>query len=90
VYFRIGKTQYALRDHSMALDSFEQALASESGERETGPLSSFYMAEIYDQRGDSEKAIEYYGKVVEYQGPQRVLKKELKKARDRLKKLQKK
>jgi tetratricopeptide (TPR) repeat protein len=88
VYYRIGKTQYRLNDHSIALESLQKALAEPQGERETAPLSSFLIAKIYDQRGNPSAALEHYRQVLEYGGPQKVLRNELKEARKRIKKLQ--
>lgn len=89
VYYRIGKTQFYLRDYSMALESFKRARRLPQGESETSPLCSYYMAQIYLQKGDTESAIEHYGYVEQYKGPKEALKDEKKTAGKQLKKLRK-
>jgi tetratricopeptide (TPR) repeat protein len=90
VYYRIGKTQYDLAEHSMALESLQKAQKLPQLERETRFLCSFYMAQIYERRGEWEKARKHYQKTLEYDGRMDVLKKEIKEAGKKLKQLRKK
>ncbi len=89
VYYRIGKTQFNLRDYSLALESLERALTLPQGERETRPLCNYYMAQIYEQRGDGDEALAHYRRVLDYNEPQKVLEEEIKSANKKIKALQK-
>jgi len=60
-YRGLGEVHLALDEPEMAFDSFEQAL-----ELSPNDLPSLYeMARLYDGRGETEKALEYYRRVVE-------------------------
>jgi tetratricopeptide (TPR) repeat protein len=89
VYYRIGKTQFTLNDYTPALESFKKAKEMPQGEQETSPLSSYYMGQIHQQRGETAKALAHYQRVLEYKGPQEPIKAELKEAKKRIKKLSK-
>lgn len=85
VYYRLGVIYYKLKDYSLALDSFEKALELPSKESETSALSSFQIAKIHSEQGDSKLAKKYYAKVLEYRGPAGVLKHEISAAKKQLK-----
>jgi tetratricopeptide (TPR) repeat protein len=60
-YRGLGEVHVALGEPDMAFDNFEKALALSPND-----LPSLYeMARLYDQKGDTEKALEYYRRVVE-------------------------
>jgi len=60
-YRGLGEVHLALDEPEMAFDNFGRAL-----ELSPNDLPSLYeMARIYDQKGDTEKALEYYRRVVE-------------------------
>jgi Tfp pilus assembly protein PilF len=60
-YRGLGEVHLALDEPEMAFDSFEQAL-----EVSPNDLPSLYeLARLYDQKGETEKALEYYRRVVE-------------------------
>ena len=88
VYLRIGLAYFQLGQHSLALQTFTQVLKEPKGEMETDPLAYFHMAEIHEQRGEKDQAIEYYQQVVKDSVPQNTLKDTLKEARRRLNRLQ--
>jgi len=87
VFYRIGRTQYNLRESSMALESFEKAQSLPQGERETDPLCSYYMAKIYQQRGELEKSVERYEEVLAYEGPKESLEEQIEEAEEALRKM---
>ena len=87
VYLRIGLTYLQLGQHSLALQAFTQVLKEPKGEMETDPLAYFHMAQIHEQRGEKDQAIEYYQQVVKDSVPQNTLKETLKEARRRLNRL---
>jgi len=87
VYLRIGKTYVQLREYSLALQAFNKALEESKGEIETEPLAYFHMAQIHDERGDQDQAIEYYRQVLNYTVSEEVLKDTMKEARRRLQRL---
>ena len=87
VYLRIGLAYIQLAQHSLALQAFTQVLKEPKGEMETDPLAYFYMAQIHEQRGEKDQAIEYYQQVVKDSVPQNTLKDTLKKAQRRLNRL---
>ncbi len=88
VYLRIGLAYLQLGQHSLALQAFTQVLKEPKGEIETAPLAYFHMAQIHQQRGEEDQAIEYYQQVLEDSVPQNTLKETLKEARRRLNRLQ--
>ncbi|MGH9462221.1 MAG: tetratricopeptide repeat protein [Vicinamibacteria bacterium] len=60
-YRGLGEVHLALDEPEMAFDNFEKAL-----ELSPNDLPSLYeMARLYDQKGDTEKALEFYRRVVE-------------------------
>jgi tetratricopeptide (TPR) repeat protein len=60
-YRGLGEVHLALNEPEMAFDNFEKAL-----ELSPNDLPSLYeMARLHDQRGDTEKALEFYRRVVE-------------------------
>ena len=60
-YRGLGEVHLALDEPEMAFDNFGRAL-----ELSPNDLPSLYeMARIYDQKGETEKALEYYRRVVE-------------------------
>ncbi len=83
VHFRIGKTQYRLKNYTQALAAFQRAAASERGEAETYPLANFYMAKIHEEQGDRSSATRCYREVVKSEGL-RSIASEVKQARSRL------
>jgi len=85
IHYRIGRTYYRLREYSKALEAFGLAVESEVSEKETIPLSYYYMALINEEQGDRQQAIDNYRQVLRYCGPKEVLKNELKKARKEVK-----
>ncbi len=87
VYLRIGLAYLQLGQHSLALQAFTQVLKEPKGEMETDPLAYFHMAQIHEQRGERDQAIEYYQQVLEDSVPQNTLKETLKEARRRLNRL---
>ena len=87
VYLRIGKTYVQLREYSLALQAFNKALEESKGEIETEPLAYFHMAQIHDERGDKDQAIENYRQVLNYSVSNEVLKDTMKEARRRLQRL---
>ncbi len=87
VYLRIGLAYLQLGQHSLALQAFTRVLEEPTGELETAPLAYFHLAQIHEQRGDREQAIEYYQQVLEDSVPQNTLKETLKAARRRLNRL---
>jgi len=87
VYLRIGKTYVQLREYSLALQAFNKVLEESKGEIETEPLAYFHMAQIHDERGDKDQAIEYYRQVLNYSVPEESLKDTMKEARRRLQRL---
>ena len=87
VYLRIGLAYLQLAQHSLALQAFTQVLKEPKGEMETDPLAYFHMAQIHEQRGEKDQAIEYYQQVVKDSVPQDTLKDTLKEARRRLNRL---
>lgn len=68
IYYRTGRTFLRLREYSSALASFQQALQAKNAERETEPLAYFHMAQIYEEQGDSERAVDCYRHALHYQG----------------------
>ena len=60
-YRGLGDVHLALEELDMAFDNFEQALELAPDD----PPSLYEMARLYDRRGDKEKALEYYRRVVE-------------------------
>jgi len=72
----------------LALQAFTRVLQEPKGEMETAPLAYFHMAQIHQQRGERDQAIEYYQQVLEDSVPQNTLKETLKEARRRLNRLQ--
>ncbi len=68
IYYRTGKTYLRLREYSAALASFQQALKVKNAERETEPLAYLRMAQIYEEQGDMERALDCYRHVLRYQG----------------------
>jgi len=64
VHFRVGKTQYRLKNYSHALEAFQRAVASDRGEPETSPLAYFYMAKIHEEQGDRSNAARCYREVL--------------------------
>ncbi len=87
VYLRIGLAYLQLGQHSLALEAFTQVLNEPTGEMETTPLAYFHMAQIHQQRGERDQAIEYYQQVLEDSVPQNTLKETLKEARRSLNRL---
>ena len=87
VYLRIGKTYVQLREYSLALQAFNKVLEESKGEIETEPLAYFHMAQIHDERGDKDQAIEYYRQVLNSSVPEESLKDTMKEARRRLQRL---
>jgi len=87
VYLRIGLANLQLGQHSLALQAFTRVLKEPKGEMETAPLAYFHMAQIHQQRGERDQAIEYYQQVLEDSVPQNTLKETLKEARRRLNRL---
>jgi len=87
VYLRIGLAYLQLGQHSLALEAFTRALKEPTGEMETAPLAYFNMAQIHEQRGDRDQAIEAYQQVLEDSVPQNTLKETLKEARRSLNRL---
>jgi len=60
-YRGLGEVHLALDEIEMAFDNFERAL-----ELSPSDLPSLYeVARLYDQKGETEKALEYYRRVVE-------------------------
>jgi tetratricopeptide (TPR) repeat protein len=87
VYLRIGLAYLQLGQLSLALQAFTQVLKETKGEMETAPLAYFHMAQIHEQRGEKDQAIEYYQQVLEDSVPQNTMKETLKDARRRLNRL---
>ena len=87
VYLRIGQAYLQLGQHSLALEAFTRVLKEPTGEMETAPLAYFNMAQIHEQRGDRDQAIEAYQQVLEGSVPQNTLKETLKEARRSLNRL---
>jgi len=87
VHLRIGSAYLQLGQHDLALQAFTQALQEPKGEMETAPLAYFHMAQIHEQRGEKDQAIEYYQQVVKDSVPENTLKEILKEARRRLNRL---
>ncbi len=85
VRFRMGKTLDASGDEERALKSFRRVLNESCGELETVPLANFYIAEILEKQGQMNRAREHYSRVLEYEGPPKVLESELRRARGRMK-----
>ncbi|HSR66717.1 MAG TPA: tetratricopeptide repeat protein [Acidobacteriota bacterium] len=81
VHYRIGKTYLELGEFSMAMEAFQQAVQEPHTEEETYPLAFFHMARIHDRRGETQQAEEKYRRVLRYQGPDDLLRDELKEAR---------
>ncbi|MDA2923189.1 tetratricopeptide repeat protein [Acidobacteria bacterium AH-259-L09] len=81
IYLRIGKTHMQLREYSLALQAFQKVLEEPRGETETEPLAYFHLAQIHDEQGEESQAREYYRQVLNYAGPEEVLKDEIKRAR---------
>ena len=79
IHFRTGRLLLALHDDTSALAEFRQAMEVRKAEPETEPLACFYMARIYEQRNEPERAAESYRRVLRYQGSE--LDSELKLAR---------
>lgn len=82
IHYRIGKIYLRLRDNSLALAEFQQALKAKKAERETEPLAYFRMAQIHENRGDRAQALECYRRVLPYQGTE--LREELRIARSKV------
>jgi tetratricopeptide (TPR) repeat protein len=68
IHYRMGKIYLRLRDDSLALAEFQQALKAKKAERETEPLAYFRMAQIYENRRDRAQALDCYRRVLSYQG----------------------
>lgn len=68
IHYRMGKLYLGLRDNSLALAQFRQALENRKAERETEPLAYFHMAQIYEDRVDRIQASDCYRHVLQYQG----------------------
>ncbi len=68
IYYRTAKTYLRLREYSSALAFFQQALQAKNAERETEPLAYFRMAQIYEEQGDRQRALDCYRHVLRYQG----------------------
>ncbi len=58
VYLRIALAYLQLGQHSLALQAFTQVLQEPKGEMETAPLAYFHMAQIHEQRGEKDQAID--------------------------------
>ncbi len=82
VHFRIGDLYVKLREYGRALESFDKAVQSSQGDRETRPLAYFRMAEIREERGETAQAMDCYRKVLEYSG--NALEDEIARARKKL------
>ena len=83
IHYRIGKMYLRLGDSTPALAEFEQSVqAKKKVERETEPLAYYSLAQIYEQRGDKERALECYKHVLQYQGSE--LQDELKQTRSKV------
>ena len=87
VYLRIGLAYLQLGQHSLALQAFTRVLEEPTGELETAPLAYFHLAQIHEQRGERDQAIEYYQQVVKDSVSQNTLKETLKEAQRRLNRL---
>lgn len=68
IHYRMGRLYLRLRDNSLALAEFRQALENKKAERETEPLAYFHMAQIYENRVDRTQASDCYRHVLQYQG----------------------
>ena len=84
VHFRIGDLYVRLREYGRALESFDKAVQSAQGDRETMPLAYYRMAEIREERGETAQAMDAYRKVLEYSG--NALQDEIAHARKKLRK----
>lgn len=83
VHYRIGKTYLELGEFSRAMEAFQQTVQEPHTEEETYPLAYFQIARIHDRRGETVQAGEAYRRVLRYQGPDDLLREELKEARKR-------
>ena len=84
VYYRVGTTYHRLREYGKALEALEEALKHPKNERETEALSSFMIALIHEEQGESEKAEQYYRRVIEKAPAGDALKSEVRLARRKL------
>ncbi len=82
--FRIGKTYLELREYSLARTAFEKAIELPKGELETEPLAYFYLAQINEEQGARDEAVEHYRKVLAYTGPIAGIEDEIKTARKKV------
>ncbi|MEJ2244897.1 MAG: tetratricopeptide repeat protein, partial [Acidobacteriota bacterium] len=65
IHLRMGKNYFKLRDYGLALEQFQKALDTEHRVAETQPLAYYYMALVYEKRGEKDKAKECYRKMLE-------------------------
>ncbi len=84
VHYRMGKTHMKLGQINQAIRAFEKAVEAPCAELETLPLAHYQIARIHEQKGELETALEHYEAVLEYPGPERVLAKELRAARRKI------
>ncbi len=87
VHLRIGLAYLQLGQHSLALQAFTRVLQEPTGELETTPLAYFHLAQIHEEKGEKDQAIQYYQQVLENSVPQNTLKETIKEARRRLNRL---
>lgn len=81
VYYRLGRTYYRLHEYAQALKAFHQALDSPTLEKETDPLSAYWIAHIHEEQGESEKAALWYRQMLRSAPQGDTLKEELQTAR---------
>jgi tetratricopeptide (TPR) repeat protein len=81
IHLRMGKNYFKLRDYGLALEQFQKALDTEHRVAETQPLAYYYMALVYEKRGEKDKAKECYRKMLELADSDVLIKEEMKRAK---------
>ncbi len=87
IYYKLGLTYHRLREYQQALNSLEKALGSPTLEKETIPLSAYWIAQIHEERGEPALAARWYRQMLGTAPAGDTLKKELQEARRKVRKL---
>ena len=87
IYYRMGLTYHRLREYQQALNSLEKVIDSPTLEKETIPLSAYWIAQIHEERGEPALAARWYRRMLDTAPTSDTLKKELLEARQKAEKL---
>ena len=87
IYYRLGLTYHRLREYQQALNSLEKVIDSPTLEKETIPLSAYWIAQIHEDRAEPAQAARWYRRMLDTAPTGDTLKKELQEARRKAAKL---